>query len=95
MKLEMQGVIVIDGEAVDTGDGEQVSRRIEQLPLPTTGTLDCVLKDCCPEQLLSRWKVSGKDEHRRFRGEGVGEWTDEDLKRRVRVVDDCFHMVEC
>ena len=91
----MQGVVVVDCEAVDTGDGERVSGRIERLPLPTTGTLDCVLKDCCPEQLLSRWKVGGKDEHRCFGGEGVGEWTDEDLKRHVRVVDDRFRVVEC
>ena len=54
---DWQASVVIDCEAVDTGDGELVSGRIERLPLPTTGTLDCVLKVCCPEQLLSRWKV--------------------------------------
>ena len=41
--------------------------------LPTTETLGCDLNDCCPKQLLSWWKVGGKDKHHRFRGEGVGE----------------------
>ena len=50
-----------------------MSQQIEQLPLPTTEMLGCVLNDCCPEELLSWYKVSGKDEHRRFRGEGAGE----------------------
>ena len=60
--------------------------RGEQLPLLIMGMLGFGLHNCCSQQYLSRRRVGGREEHRRFvkEGAGVREWRGAEFWSRLR-----------